>query len=130
MVGGVVGTACACCPTGAAQASGDWNYTYPGPAAWEGTCADGLNQSPIDIPISRLQPIRFKYPDTVKANVINNGHGSPQVHRRSPELPELAQQGVPGQEAKNWVFRKQSASGTCGLVLPWDAERRQRVKDI
>lgn len=80
MVGTVAGAACACCPPLPANAA-DWGYSEPGPEAWGGACnAPGsVEQSPIDIPISKMDPIRFTYPESVKATVVNNGHGSPQV---------------------------------------------------
>lgn len=76
-MGGLAAGMCSCCPP-PAQASG-WNYTCPGPDGWEGACQDGISQSPIDLPFSTLEQIRFNYPESFSATVINNGHGSPQV---------------------------------------------------
>lgn len=77
---GMVGAACACCPPMPAQGA-QWSYDCPGPDGWEGTCKTGVSQSPIDIPISTLENIvSVSYPEMVRATVINNGHGSPQVN--------------------------------------------------
>lgn len=65
-----------------------WSYDCPGPDGWEGTCKTGVSQSPIDIPISTLENIvSVSYPEMVRATVINNGHGSPQVGSCSRFLP-------------------------------------------
>lgn len=79
LLGGLAGAMCSCCAPQPAAAS-NWGYDCPGPDAWEGVCRTSVSQSPIDIPISTLeQSIRFNYPEIIRANVINNGHGSPQV---------------------------------------------------
>lgn len=41
LLGGAAAALCSCCPPPPAGASG-WNYTCPGPDAWEGACSAGV----------------------------------------------------------------------------------------
>lgn len=59
--------------TATARAS-DWDYADP--ASWGGTCASGMEQSPIDLTLARpgrLNELRMRY-DSWALNVENNGH--------------------------------------------------------
>ena len=67
-----------------------WTYDE----AWEGICREGREQSPIDLSFSSddgkekaEDGLRIRYPSgRVPGEVVNNGHGSPQINFHDDEV--------------------------------------------
>lgn len=82
---------CPCCP-GEAKAE-LWDYENTGPNLWDGVCAAGVRQSPVNLPLGtvtaagaptrytcKFGDIDFKYGSQERVVVVNTGHGTMQVN--------------------------------------------------
>ena len=89
---GAAATACLCCPAPLpAAADAGWGYSCLGtPTQWEGACAEGIAQSPINLAWDpskppkadgSLKPLTPVFPRYIKkgCTVKNTGHGTMQV---------------------------------------------------
>lgn len=83
--------ACSCCRAALAVDESEWSYGGPsGPPLWTGTCATGQKQSPIDVPLRKLQhgqpglgELMFDY--KLSSPVFTNpGHGTMEVQIPPP----------------------------------------------
>ena len=133
LTGGALTSLCACCPPLLAPSPARaeaWAYTCAsaGPSAWEGVCAAGLQQSPINIPLplpkhqADLQPIRFtEYPRFLKAAASNPGHGTMHVRwsKACTLLLDIQASSTPIGLA---------AATACWAALMWPGLRRAAVE--
>lgn len=95
MQGGLATVGLATCPCCPQEAKADeWNYgEQSGPKVWDGVCAAGVRQSPVNLPVAastggsapsrytcKFGDIEFKYGNSERVVVVNTGHGTMQVN--------------------------------------------------
>lgn len=127
---------CGVCGTGGEAKADGWGYVVPevrGPQRWGGSCASGTQQSPVDLPLTKLTsgtpgsaPVVFDFPDATKAAVINTGHGTPMA-----KIPEgKFKTYVEGRELELIQFHFHSPSEHALDGRHWSMEAHLVHKDV